>query len=97
MKNNPKKKHSVIGRVLILLVSVYLLYSLGDLQIQLSTESNKLGELEKQKQEMQLRIDELERLLDEGTEAEIIEKAARERLGYVYPDEIIIPDISGNN
>lgn len=96
MKNNPKKKHSVIGRVLILLVSVYLLYSLGDLHMQFTAENNELGELEKQKQEMQMKIAELERLLDEGTEAEIIEKAARERLGYVYSDEIVFTDISGN-
>lgn len=97
MKNRPKKKRSVIGRVLVLLVSVYLLYSLGDLQMQFTSENNELGELQKQKQEMQMKIAELERLLDEGTEAEIIEKAARERLGYVYSDEIVFPDISGNN
>ena len=97
MKQRPKKKRSVLGRIAVFLICVYLLLSLGDLQSQLSADVNSLGELEKQKIEMELKIAELERLLEEGTEAEIIEKAARERLGYVYSDEIVFPDVSGNN
>ena len=41
-------------------------------------------------------IDELRAMLEDGSEAKIIEKAARERLGYVYPDEQVFIDISGN-
>ena len=39
---------------------------------------------------------ELTELLEEGSQADIVEKAARERLGYVYSDEVIYIDISGN-
>lgn len=35
-------------------------------------------------------------MLEDGSKTKIIEKAARERLGYVYPDEQIFIDISGN-
>ena len=41
-------------------------------------------------------IAELEDLLDGDSHTEIIEKAAREKLGYVYSDEIIYIDISGD-
>lgn len=96
MKKRQPKRHSVIARISVLAVSIYLLYSLGTLQAQLTADVNSLSDLKKQKSEMELKIAELERLLEEGTEAEIIEKAARERLGYVYSDEIVFPDISGN-
>ncbi len=96
MNGRPKKKHSVIRRVLLLVVSVYLLYSLGDLQVQLINQRKEYNELNEQKKVMSQKITELERLLENGTEAQIIEKAARERLGYVYADEQVYVDISGN-
>ena len=37
-----------------------------------------------------------QRLLETGDEKELIERAARERLGYVYPDEQVFIDPSGN-
>ncbi len=95
MNNRPKKKHSVIRRVLLLVVSVYLLYSLGDLQFQLIKQRKEYNQLNEQKKVMEQKISELERLLENGTEAQIVEKAARERLGYVYADEQVYVDISG--
>ena len=41
-------------------------------------------------------IGEYKALLAEGNEAKIIEKAARERLGYVFEDEQVYVDISAN-
>ena len=75
MKKRQPKRHSVIARISVLAVSIYLLYSLGTLQAQLTADVNSLSDLKKQKSEMELKIAELERLLEEGTEAEIIEKA----------------------
>ncbi len=96
MGRKANKKHSVIRRILLLAVCVYLLYSLGDLQLQLMNQRKEYAALEEQRNEVSQRIEELERLLETGTEAEIIEKAARDRLGYVYADEQIFEDISGN-
>ena len=96
MTNKPRKKRSVIRRVLLLVVSVYLLYSLGDLQVQLINQRKEYNELNEQKKVMEQKISELERLLEDGTEDDIKEKAARERLGYVYADEQVFVDISGN-
>ena len=46
--------------------------------------------------ETTIKVEELTRLLEEGDEKELIEKAARERLGYVYPNEQVFIDPSGN-
>ncbi len=91
-----KRKNSVIRRVLLLVVCVYLLYSLGDLQHQLIKQRRELNSYREQKNIMSQQIDELKDLLENGTEADIIEKAARERLGFVYSDEQVFIDISGS-
>ena len=91
-----KRNNSIIRRVLLLVVSVYLLYSLGDLQHQLVNQRREFKSYEEQKNIMSQEIEELENLLKYGTDAEIIEKAARDRLGYVYSDEQIFIDISGS-
>ncbi len=96
MTDRPRKKRSIIRKVLLFVVSVYLLYSLGDLQVQLINQRKEYNALNEQKKVMEQKISELSRLLEDGTEADIIEKAARERLGYVYADEQVFVDISGN-
>ena len=44
----------------------------------------------------EITIGEYKELLSEGNEAKIIEKAARERLGYVFEDEQVYVDISAD-
>ncbi len=46
MGNKVKKKHSIIRRVLLLVVCVYLLYSLGDLQLQLMNQRKECAALQ---------------------------------------------------
>jgi len=41
-------------------------------------------------------IAELKAMLQDESNTQIIEKAARERLGYIYSDEQVFVDISGN-
>ena len=41
-------------------------------------------------------IAELKAMLSDESNTQIIEKAARERLGYIYSDEQVFIDISGN-
>ena len=96
MKRNQKKKSSVILRIAAVAVSVYMIVSLCTLWQNLVKEQNSLAELERVKAEKISQIDYLTSLLESGNESEIIEKAARERLGYVYSDEQVFIDISGN-
>lgn len=96
MKKGRKKGNSIILRVAIIAVSVYMIVSLCTLWQNLVDEQNSLAELEKIKAEKASQIESLTALLESGNENEIIEKAARERLGYVYADEQVYIDISGN-
>lgn len=91
-----KKKRSIIIRLLVLAVSVYMFTSLFGLWRELGIKQKELNALEQQKIEKINKRDSLQQLLEEGSHVEIIEKAARERLGYVYPDEEVYIDISGN-
>lgn len=108
MKRKSTRKKSIILRVLVLGVSIYMvatsivLYQGFDFfgkKIGNNSLASKKAEYEKlllEKQTLELEITELRQLLDSDSHAEIIEKAARERLGYVYSDEEIYIDISGN-
>lgn len=95
-KAAPKTQKSIVLRLLVVAVCLYLLISLGGLYKELVSGKNELAEVEAQKAETQLNIDEMNDLLENGTEEEIIEKAARDRLGYVYADEKVYVDVAGN-
>lgn len=89
------KRKSILLRVLLLVFSVYIIISLTNLQMQLIERKRELKSGEALLAAKELKTEELLRLLDSGTEAELIEKAARERLGYVYPNEQVFVDLSG--
>ncbi|MEE1052846.1 MAG: septum formation initiator family protein [Acutalibacteraceae bacterium] len=96
MKQKPKRKKSVIVRLIVLGVSVYMVATLINLGNQLTEDRNTLTQLQNQRDTIKLENEELSALLDSDSHSAIIEKAARERLGYVYSDEEIYIDISGN-
>ena len=94
-----KKKHtnkSILLRVMILGVCVYMIATLSGLWNTLSKSRKELDELNAQYALEQNEIEELRAMLEDGSQSKIIEKAARERLGYIYPDEQVFIDISGN-
>ena len=93
-----KRKHnkSIILRLVVLAFCVYSIITLTNLWISLNEKQN---ELQLYKLELQQRVndvEELKNMLDSDSNTQLIEKAARERLGYVYSDEQIFIDISGN-
>ena len=91
-----KQNKSIILRLVVLAFCVYSIITLTNLWVNLN---EKQKELELYKVELNQRIndvDELKELLNSDSNTELIEKAARERLGYVYSNEQIFIDISGN-
>lgn len=96
MKQKPKRKKSIIVRLIVLGVSVYMIATLVGLGNELSKAKAELDDYEHQRDSLQLTVSEYNELLKNDSHAAIIEKAARERLGYVYSDEEIYIDISGN-
>ncbi|MGN0493790.1 MAG: septum formation initiator family protein, partial [Acutalibacteraceae bacterium] len=91
-----RKNKSIILRLMILGVCVYMLATLSGLWNTLNESRKELETLNAQYAAEQNDIEELRAMLEDGSESKIIEKAARERLGYVYPDEQVFIDISGN-
>ena len=90
-----KKRKSIILRVLFLAFTIYIIISLTSLQVQLIGLKRELNSKNARYNELNLEIDEALHLLDSGNETELIEKTARERLVYYYPDEEVHIDISG--
>lgn len=91
-----KQNKSIFLRLIVLAFCVYSIITLTNLWINLN---EKQKELELYKAELNQRIndvEELKELLSSDSNTELIEKAARERLGYVYSNEQIFIDISGN-
>jgi cell division protein FtsB len=91
-----RKEKSLLLRLLVLGVSAYFIVSLSFLWADLIESKKKLEDYESQIAATEITINEYKALLTEGNEAKIIEKAARERLGYVFSDEQVYIDISGN-
>jgi len=95
LKNAGKQGGSLIWRIAVFAVSIYMIITLCGLMKELVSKKSELNLLEARRDEINAQIDELTALLS-GSEAEIVEKAARERLGYVYTDEQVYIDNSGN-
>ena len=96
MKRKPKQKRSIILKLLIVAFCVYMVATLSNLWTTLDKSQKELEELKQIYSEEQKTIEELREMLKDESNKQIIEKAARERLGYIYSDEQIFIDISGN-
>lgn len=95
MKRRPKKDKSIILRLLILLVCGYFTITLATLW---SNLNDSLKELESLKQQLSMEeneVKELKEILKDESNVSLIEKAARERLGFIYSNEQVFVDISG--
>ncbi len=96
MKRRPKKQKSIILRLFVLLLCGYFTISLASLWSELNDSLKELEELKQQQLLEENEIKELKELLKEESNIPLIEKAARERLGFVYSNEQVFVDISGD-
>lgn len=96
MKQKKKKDRSIIYRLFILGVCAYFTVTLASLWGDLNDKRKTLAELNEQLKNQQNDVEELRTMLDAESDKQIIEKAARERLGYIYSNEQVFIDYSGN-
>ncbi len=82
-------------RLAIVSFTVYMLITIIGLQADIRKSETQLAELEAQVAEQQLVNDGIERLIADGNDEESAERIAREKLGYVMPDEKVYIDMSG--
>lgn len=87
---------SIILKFVSLIFCVYMLSTFVGLWTTLNESKAELDALKLQYQNKQQSIEELKILLADESNEKIIEKAARERLGYIYSDEQVFVDISGS-
>lgn len=91
-----KKQKSIILRIVILGVCAYFTVTLASLWGQLNESRNTLNNLKEQHSTKQNDINELKAMLESDSDKQLIEKAARERLGFIFSDEQVFIDVSGN-
>ncbi|MGI6270282.1 MAG: FtsB family cell division protein [Candidatus Howiella sp.] len=96
MATGTKKQKSILFRICILIFVIYTIVSLTSLQMKLIESRNELASVEEQVEQQKLKNQELLSLLQTGDEKDFIERAARDRLGYVYADEEVYTDIAGS-
>ena len=99
MKRKPKKQKkqkSILLRIFILFVCGYFAVTLGSLWSKLNDSVKELEKLKAQLETEENEVEELRAILNADSNTPLIEKAARERLGYIYQDEQVFVDISGD-
>lgn len=96
--DKPKKKTSLSGLFLKLALSaaaVYLVVSFVNGQLQVAGMRRDLQEVKDQTAQVAQENKDLQEILDSGDENAYIERVAREKLGYAWPDERVFVDITG--
>lgn len=96
MATETKRRGSFIIRVVLLIFAVWMFVYLSSLIKDLNSVSQELDLKLERKKELVYEVAEKARLLETGDDKEFIERAAREKLGYVYRNEKIFIDISGS-
>lgn len=95
-KKGTKKRRSIFLRLILIGFLCYGLISFFILQMDLAQKDQELQEINKKIQTQQQTNEELKTMLGEEHYSEYIARIAREKLGYVYPDERIFVDVSGS-
>ncbi len=93
-RSNANKR--IVFKISVLLLCFYLVYSFINLQSELVQERAVLRAKQSEITELEVSNKELENLLKNGDHEELIERAARDKLDFVYANEEIYQDVKGN-
>ncbi len=85
-----------IVNVAIIAMVCYVAVSLVTLQADISSYRRQLTALENQCEEQELVNEEMNGLLERGSDFDYIVKMAREKLGLIFPEERVFYDAAGN-
>lgn len=91
-----KRRGSIIVRVGLFVFAVWMIFYLGSLIKEYNSQQSILNSASAKRDQLKMEVAEMSRMLENSDDIEFIEKAARERLGYVYSNEHIYIDISGD-
>lgn len=96
MADTPKRRNSVILRIVLLFFAVLMIFYLGSLIKEYSSLQKQYDMSVQRQDELRLEVEQKANMLENGSDEEFIMRAARERLGYVFGDEHLYIDISGD-
>ncbi len=96
MKKHRKTRKSFMMRLCVFGFAGYLVVTLIQLQVEISQRQKELEEVKQQVEEQRIENKELERILMSDSDEKYIERIAREKLGFAYPDERVLIDVSGS-
>lgn len=97
-KKAPKKqKFSFILALGLTLMAGYFVISLINVQMDIKERKEEVSALKIEYEEQVAENEQLQAVVDGGDEAEYIERIAREKLGYVMPDEKVYYNVTPNN
>lgn len=97
-KNTPqKKKFSFILSLGLILVAGYFVISLINVQMDIKQRKKDAADLNAQYEQQVAENDQLQNVVDGGDKDEYIERVAREKLGYVKPNEKVYYNITPGN
>ena len=96
-----KQKNKTMGfsglllRAGVLLLGGYLVVNMVLNQVEIRTKREQLQTVEQQLEIQQAQNEELQRILESGSDQELIERVARDKLGYAKPNERVFVDATG--
>ena len=93
-----KNKFSVKKIIVIVALAVFILYilvSVITINIDIKKRKTELAQLNEQLETQQILNSELSDMIDSGEVEDYLVRIAREKYGYVFPDEEVYVDISG--
>lgn len=96
MKRNKHVMSGMLFWAAAFCAGAYLIVGIVVNQVSISSKQQSLDSVQQQLEQQQAENEELQRLLTGGSEEEIVERVARDRLGYARPDERVFVDVSGS-
>ena len=98
MTKMEKKKgglSSLLLRLGLLALAAYLVTGMVLNQVEIAAKRQQLDAVQQQLDAQLTQNDELSRVLQSGTDEEIVERVARDQLGYAKPNERVFVDMTG--
>ena len=95
MPKRRRRKANWLMRIFVLCFVAYVAISLIGMQVEVTAKRRYLASVEREIYRQEQENAEIKRILDGGTDREYIERIARDKLGFAYPDEKIFIDRSG--
>ncbi len=96
MASGSTRNNSILLRIVLIGFAIFMIFYLGSLIKEYSSLQKQYDAVSQKRDELKLEVQQKANMLENGTDEEFIKRAARERLGYVFGDEHVYIDISGN-